>query len=206
MGDPRKPRKKYSTPSHPWQRDRIEKEKELKKQFGLKNKKEIWIASSHLRKLTTQAKNLIREKTEKQEKQFLESLYRFNLMKQGAKIEEVLDLITEDILARRLQTLVFKRGLARSPKQARQFITHGHISIKDKKINKPSYFVSKEEESLISYNPTSSISKIDHPERIKEEEKKEIIKNKEEIQKKEKLKKEVKKEAFLKKRNQKKKR
>ncbi|MDP7610203.1 MAG: 30S ribosomal protein S4, partial [Candidatus Woesearchaeota archaeon] len=42
MGDPKKQRKKYSKPSHPWQTERIEVEKVLMKEYGLKNKKEIW--------------------------------------------------------------------------------------------------------------------------------------------------------------------
>ena len=41
MGNPKRHRKKYSTPAHPWQRARIEEERELSKEYGFKNKKEM---------------------------------------------------------------------------------------------------------------------------------------------------------------------
>ena len=41
MGDPRKLRKKYYPPSHPWQKIRIDEEKILMKDYGFKNKKEF---------------------------------------------------------------------------------------------------------------------------------------------------------------------
>jgi len=44
MGKPKFSRKKYETPSHPWQEDRIKAENELVKKYGLKNKKEVWKA------------------------------------------------------------------------------------------------------------------------------------------------------------------
>jgi small subunit ribosomal protein S4 len=34
MGDPRKRKKKYETPTHPWQKDRIDDEKELRRKYG----------------------------------------------------------------------------------------------------------------------------------------------------------------------------
>ena len=50
MGDPKKQRKKYTTPRHPWQRDRLDEERQLLKDYGLKNKKELWKFESLLRK------------------------------------------------------------------------------------------------------------------------------------------------------------
>ena len=44
MGDPKRLRKKYETPSHPWEEERIKRETELMKKYGLKNKREIWKA------------------------------------------------------------------------------------------------------------------------------------------------------------------
>ena len=40
MGKPKFSRKKYETPSHPWEEDRIKLENELIKKYGLKNKSE----------------------------------------------------------------------------------------------------------------------------------------------------------------------
>jgi hypothetical protein len=42
MGDPKKIRKKFSKPRHPWQKARIEEEKVLVIGFGLKNKREVY--------------------------------------------------------------------------------------------------------------------------------------------------------------------
>jgi len=87
----------------------------------------------------------------------------------------------EDILGRRLQTLVYIHGLARTPKQARQLIVHGHIAIDERKVRVPSYLVRKDEEEKISYSYSSPLNDEMHPMRpkiegkvmVKEEEKKE---------------------------------
>lgn len=44
MGDPRKPRKKWSPPGHPWVKERLIEEMKLMGEYGLRNKREIWIA------------------------------------------------------------------------------------------------------------------------------------------------------------------
>ena len=41
MGQPRKSRKKYNTPPHPWNAERIKNENKLMTKYGLKNKKEM---------------------------------------------------------------------------------------------------------------------------------------------------------------------
>jgi small subunit ribosomal protein S4 len=109
----------------------------------------------------------------------MDKLIRYDLISKDSKIEDILDLKLRDFLERRLQTIVFRKGLARSINQSRQFIVHGHILVNGKKVTTPSYFVPKEEESKIEFKPTSPISKIDHPERTvlekQEKEKKEKI-------------------------------
>ena len=80
-------------------------------------------------------------------------------------------------MERRLQTMVFRKGLARSIKQSRQFITHRHIAINNSIITAPSYIVSIAEEPLINFVARSSLISADHPERVRKEEKKgQIIK------------------------------
>ena len=79
MGDPRKTRKKFSRPMHPWEAGRINDEAIIKKEYGLTNKKEIWKTSTELRRLKLQAKKLIRERnkpgySQNEEKDFLKSL------------------------------------------------------------------------------------------------------------------------------------
>ena len=162
---------------HPWQKDRIDREKEIKSKYGLKNKAEIWKANSELKRYTSQAKNLVgldTEQSNKERKDLLARLQRFNLVVEETKVEEVLNLTIHDILDRRLQTLVFKKGLARSVNQARQFIVHGHIMVKGTKVSVPSYMVSREEEHDLSFNPVGSLSKEDHPERAIKEKKEEV--------------------------------
>lgn len=176
MGDPKKLRKKYKTPIHPWKAESIEAEKGLKKEYGLVNKKEIWKMGSILKKYKDLAKKVIAVKTEqgeKEKRQMIEKLQKLGLIAEGAKLDDVLSLEVKDIIERRLQSLVFRLGLARSMKQARQFIVHRHIIVKDKKITFPSYIVSREEEGQIRFDEGSSLSKEDHPERINLEEEKE---------------------------------
>lgn len=169
MGDPKKLRKKYSPPRHPWVAANIELDKELIREYGLRNKKEIRKMDSILKKYKDLAKKLIAIKTiqgEKEKAQIMDKLQRIGLIQAGAELDNVLDLDIKDVLERRLQSLVFRQGLARSVKQARQFITHRQIMVNEKKITFPSFIVSKKEESQIKFDPQSSLSKEDHPERI----------------------------------------
>lgn len=171
MGDPRKLRKKYSGPLHPWKRARIESEREIVKEYGLKNKNEVWKSESLLKNFAAQAKNLIAIKTaqgEIEKSQLFRRLEKFGLVKPGAPLDAILELTLKDILNRRLQTVVIKKGFARSPKQARQFITHCHIAIGNKLVTSPSHMVTVEEEPLVSFLESSALSKPDHPERMQE--------------------------------------
>ncbi len=100
------------------------------------------------------------------EKQLLNRLNRLGILPETAVIDDVLDLALEDILERRLQTMVFSKGLAKSVYQARQLITHGHIAIDGKRVSAPSYLVLRDEEARLAYASTSNLSKPDHPIRI----------------------------------------
>jgi small subunit ribosomal protein S4 len=171
MGAPRRIRKKFSGPSHPWQKERIEEEKGLLKEYGLKNKTEIWKTTSKLRNFKKQTKNIIRTKTKQSEKekvQLLTKLISLGLIQENTNIEEVLGLAIKNILERRLQTLVFRKGLARSMKQARQFITHRHILVNNKKITSPCFLVSKNLEDKILFSNSSSLFSPEHPERVQQ--------------------------------------
>ncbi|MBS3112253.1 30S ribosomal protein S4 [Candidatus Woesearchaeota archaeon] len=177
MGDPRKTRKKYKGPRHPWQRERIDEERKILKNYGLKNKKEIMKANSEIKRVATHAKKLIRdrikglEQVQVEEKQLIERLQKLKLIGTDAKLENILDLSLFDLLERRLQTIIYKLGLVRSLKQARQFIIHGHISIDGRKTNIPSLLVGRELENKINFVSSSSIADPTHPERSKSEKK-----------------------------------
>jgi small subunit ribosomal protein S4 len=142
-------RKKYETPKKPWDKARIEKEKEILKKFGLKRKRELWRAEAILRKYRRMARELVAKKDKEKEKILLEKLEKIGVLKEGSGLDDVLALTVEDILERRLQTIVYRKGLANTIKHARQLIVHGHVKIKGRKINYPSYIVPREEEDKI---------------------------------------------------------
>lgn len=149
MGDPKKQRKKFSKPPHPWQKERIDAERGILKQYGLRRKYEIWKMDSMLKKFLHRAKTIIGEKTSQsdiEKKQLLSRLYLLGLLKKDSKVEDVLNLTLKDIMERRLQTLVCRKQLAKTMLQAREFITHEHVAVGAKKVTTPSYLVSIEEE------------------------------------------------------------
>jgi len=194
MGSPKKIRKKYQTPRHPWQKARIDAEKILFNEYAFKNKKELWKQQSLLRKYTRQAKRLVNLQTEqakKEKEQLINKLFKLGLLSKTSKIDDVLSLTLKDILERRLQTIMFKKHFSKTIKQARQFITHHHILVNNKKITSPSYIVSRYEEDKIAFNLKSSLKNPEHPER--EIEKKKEVKVQKKMPKKE-VKKETKKE------------
>ena len=90
---------------------------------------------------------------------------RIGLLPSGSVLDDVLGLTTKDLLARRLQTLVHKKGLARTPNQARQLIVHGHVKIADKTVTAPSMIVTVADESQLGYVGNSSFNNAEHPER-----------------------------------------
>ncbi len=164
MGDSRKIVRKYSTPRHPWQAERIEAEKIIKKEYGLKNKREIWKSEGMLRGIRREARKNLAAKTEqakKEEEQLLKKLIRLNMVKADATLDDVLALNTRDLLERRLQTLVYKKGLANTVDHARQLIVHGHVSVSSRKVTSPGYLVRAEEEDGIGfYNYTSEKAQL----------------------------------------------
>jgi small subunit ribosomal protein S4 len=165
MGDPRRLKKKYSGPRHPWQKSRIEEEATLRKEYGYKSKTELWKIQSKLRNFRAQARKLIglrTEQAEKEKKQLLLRLYRLGLVSKNANLDDVLDLTTKNLMNRRLQHVVLARNLSTTQRQARQFITHGHIAIDKKIITSPNYLVSKKEEEKITFSSRSSLSSASH--------------------------------------------
>ncbi len=83
------------------------------------------------------------------EKKLMDSLIRKGLVREGGTLDDVLDLTVEDVLARRLQSMIFKKGMAVSPLQARQRIVHRHVLIADRFVTIPSYPVTRDEEGRI---------------------------------------------------------
>jgi len=165
MGYPGKNTKQYSSPKRRFEKSRIESERVLAITYGLRNKREIWRATEVLRKHRSGAREVLAmtssigeaPKTIARREELVTTLQRYGLLGPDAAMDNILSLKVEDILERRLQTIVYRKGLARSPKQARQLITHGHIAINGQRVSVPSYMVSISEEAGVMYYATSTL-------------------------------------------------
>ena len=158
MGDPRRLKKKFKKPAHPYEKERMMEELEFLGKYGLRNKKEFWKSRTMLgkwRSIARQSRSLSREKAIEVQNTLIKKLQRLGVMGAEAEFEDVLHLTVEDVLKRRLQTLVYEKGLAKTIYGARQKIVHNHIQVGNKRINSPSYIVKKEEEDLVTFAPSS---------------------------------------------------
>ncbi len=154
MGDPKKSRKQYDRPRQPWDKERLDRERKVVATYGLKNKREIRVLERILREKRKNARDLLGMELAKRvsrEKELLGSVRKLGLLKGEGTVDDVLGLSVEEILERRLQTLVWRKNLAKTINQARQFIVHGHISINGNKVTIPGYLVSPEEEEKLDY-------------------------------------------------------
>lgn len=145
-------RKKYLKPSHPWEKERMDAEDKILRQYGLLRKEEIWKTQTLLRNFRRQARRLLAAsgpQAELETRQLLARLRKLGLVNEGATLDDVLGLSTEKLLQRRLQTLVCLKGIARTPRQARQLVLHGHVMVGGRKVNVPSYLVPLADEGSI---------------------------------------------------------
>lgn len=166
MGDPKRQRKTYETPRHPWRRDQLEVELHLLGDYGLRNKRELWRYKTMLSEVRGIARSLLgapEQERARIEREYLAKLSRIGVLSESASIDEVLDLEIRDLLERRLQTIVFRRGLAKTLHQSRQLVSHGHISVAGRVVSVPGYIVKRDEEQKIKYFAHSPLSKSDHP-------------------------------------------
>ncbi len=130
--------KTYSKPKRPFDKVRIDEEARIKKEFGLKNKREIWKAEANVGSIREKAKKLISAKPEEQGALFNQ------LKKIGIKVDSIADVLSlnkEDYLKRRLQSVLVTKKMATTSKGARQLITHKKVLIDEKVVNRPSYIV-----------------------------------------------------------------
>ena len=175
MGDPRKLRNKSERPKRLWDKDRITHDKALRTEYGLKNSGEIWMSAAKLKKYRREARRLLSlsgEEREKDANKILTKLAKLGIMKKGI-LDDILSLEVKDVLERRLQTIVVRKGLARTMRQARQLITHGFVGVNGMKVSVPSYMVIVAEESGIAYlkpfDINAGIGAAEEPEEKKEE-------------------------------------
>jgi small subunit ribosomal protein S4 len=161
----------YETPNHPYQGERIAEEAGLVSTYGLKNKEELWRAESELRQYRRAARDLIGSAggdvgaAEREGREFVEKLRRIGVLGDEESLDDVLALDVTDILERRLQTQVYRKGYANTTEQARQFITHGHITVEGRQVRVPSYTLRVTEDSTINFDSSSPLTDELHPER-----------------------------------------
>jgi len=138
---------KFSWPRKLYDKTRIGDENKLLEEYGLKNKREIWKAEAKIKYFRNRAKFLINGSDEEKE-QFFNKLRSIGLSVKT--IADVLALNKEDLLKRRLSTIVWKKGLANTAKQARQLIVHKKVLVDGSAVNIPSYIVPTEFEPNVA--------------------------------------------------------
>lgn len=156
-------RKVFRKPKRSYDSLRIEQENKIKNTYGLKNKREIWKAKYQIDEIRNKAKKVLTKEYEEQ-KHLIETTKKMGF--EVEKIADVLALSEEDLLKRRLQTIVAKKYKLK-PKQARQLITHRHILVNKRIVTIPSYMVSKDEENSVDMNLEKKTNKAKKPIEVK---------------------------------------
>ncbi|KAI9281386.1 40S ribosomal protein S9, partial [Umbelopsis sp. AD052] len=160
-GAPRKYSKTSKVPKRPFESERIDAELKLIGEFGLKNKREVWRVGYTLSKIRRAARELLKL-DEKDSRRLFEGnalirrLVRIGVLDESRmKLDYVLGLKIEDFLERRLQTQVFKLGLAKSIHHARVLIRQRHIRVGKQIVNIPSFIVRLDSQKHIDFALTS---------------------------------------------------
>ncbi len=148
----RRLRRKIKSPRTPWDSIQIKDNRKVLREYGLRRRKEILRAQAILRNFRRRARQLIASEDKQLEKILLEKMKRLGfIIEKDATLDNVLALTVNDVLNRRLQTVVYRKGTSKSIRHARQMIIHGHVYIGQRKIRHPSYIVPVEEEGTIHF-------------------------------------------------------
>jgi len=149
------------TPRNPYEKERLDYELKVIGEYGLKNKREVWRVHYTLTKVRKAARELLKL-DEKDPKRLFEGaallrrLHRYGVLDESKdKLDFVLGLKHEDFLERRLQTQVFKLGLAKSIHHARVLVNQRHIRVGKQLVTVPSFLVRVESQKHIDFALTS---------------------------------------------------
>ena len=134
-------------------RTRLSEDNAMLEQYGLKNMKELWKIQTEVSRIRGNARKYLAggANSDVESKKLISRLSKLGIVKPETTIDDILDLKENVFLDRRLQSIVMKKGLARTAKQSRQLITHGFISVNGKKVDRPGFIVSSESEQSVSY-------------------------------------------------------
>nr|UXY88222.1 40S ribosomal protein S9 [Cryptomonas curvata] len=149
--------KTYRTPRRPFEKERIDSELRLVGEYGLRNKREVWRVQLVLSKIRASARILLTlpdndPRRISQGESLLRRLKKFGIIKPDENtLDRILTLKIQDFLERRIQTIIFKLGLAKSIHHARVLILQRHVSIQNKLVDVPSYLVRLKSQENISY-------------------------------------------------------
>ncbi len=159
MGVPKRNRKKYQRPQNIHNSQRILEDNSIIEEYGLKNMKELWKVQSETSRVRGNVRKLLAATSSHDEGNSLVSrLVRLGMVKEGSTLDDLLDMGVNAMLERRLQSVVFRNGLARTMKQARQLVVHGFISVDGKRVNRPGYIVERGADKSIAYYKSIDIT------------------------------------------------
>ena len=163
MGDTKNFRRVWKKPKRPLNFDLKMDELKILGTFGLKTKRELWKARTELSRVRNQARSLLalrQDVREQKEPILMNSLSKVGYVQSDATLDDVLNLEINDLLGRRLQTIVQKKFYFKTPYQARQAVSHGHVLIGDQIVNIPSYLVKVDEEDKVKLTSESVFNEI----------------------------------------------
>ena len=163
MGDIKNFRRIWKKPKRPLNFDLKMDELKILGTFGLKTKRELWKARTELSRVRNQARSLLalrQDVREQKEPILMNSLSKVGYVQSDATLDDVLNLEINDLLGRRLQTIVQKKFYFKTPYQARQAVSHGHVLIGDQIVNIPSYLVKVDEEDKVKLTSESVFNEI----------------------------------------------